>query len=166
MSIQDFTLKNAKGETVTYIIAPHDGEDAVDISMELMAMVSDQALEAALAALVDSQGVADSEKAFSVLSASLGKVLRQLKGDMRRTLFRHVTRNGKDLSDKHEFGLAYSQNYGEFYAALALIEKVNSFVPLDYFFSEGKGILLTLLPKEHHQMVEEFLSAEKSDGSD
>ncbi len=148
-----FTVPDGDEREHQYTAIPTPAEEGMGISMRLMGMVSAPSLSALGGVMVPILLRARGSSVVDLLDdpdllgnvvnalqsadlATTGAAVSALLQDpknvqfLRTTLFRTVHRDGKSLADAVEFNAAFTRNYGELYAALWEVIRLNGFFAL------------------------------------
>lgn len=147
--VHRFTLYDHDGDEHDYTLTLHAGSDGTTVALQLMALLSGAAAQG-LVALLGSDGLLDRiaregldavstddlAAAMSGLTgADISKALAAALGDpktadlLTRGLVKYVTRDGKPMSNRRDFDIAYMGNYAELFRCAMEVVRANRFLP-------------------------------------
>lgn len=125
----ELTIADDIGGAHSYLIALHPAAEGQRILCQLLGLAAGPLAEL-LAAGAVGDGLA-AKVDFHGLGRQLSAVLLgEAPPRLIRDLLRYTSRDGRAMSNEHEFNLAYTGNYGELLVALSEVVQANRFLPL------------------------------------
>ena len=125
----ELTIADDNSGAHHYLIALHPAAEGQRVVLQLMGLLAGPLAELVAAGVQGGGLSADVD--FQGIGRQLGAVLlSDAPPRLVRELLRYANRDGRPLSNDHDFNVAYTGNYGELMMALKEVVQANRFLPL------------------------------------